>query len=126
MEALNEKAIEATARFLERKGCEVIDRRWEGPEGIGSIDLVAVDDGELVFVDVVARRSTDGFPEAHIGRELREILAAKWLGEHGEEYCNAPIRFDDVAMMVMGSNRALLRHHVNCFGTPRPAVRLKS
>ena len=121
MEALNEKAIEATARFLERKGCEVIDRRWEGPEGVGSIDLVAVDDGELVFVDVVARRSTDGFPEAHIGRELREILAAKWLGEHGEEYCNVSIRFDDVAMMVMGSNRALLRHHVNCFGTMEPA-----
>ena len=121
MEALNEKAIEAAARFLERKGCEVTDRRWEGPEGIGPIDLVAVDDGELVFVDVVARRSTAGFPEAHIGRELREILAAKWLGEHGEEYCNQPIRFDDVAMMVMDSNRALLRHHVNCFGTMEPA-----
>ena len=122
MEALNEKAIEAAARFLERKGCEVIDRRWEGPEGVGSIDLVAVDDGELVFVDVVARRSTDGFPEAHIGRELREILAAKWLGEHGEEYRDVAIRFDDVAMMVMDSNRALLRHHVNCFGTMEPAV----
>ena len=61
MEALNERAIEATARFLECKGCEVVDRRWEGPEGVGSIDLVAEDDGELVFVDVVARRSTDGF-----------------------------------------------------------------
>ena len=126
MEALNERAIEATARFLERKGCEVVDRWWEGPEGVGSIDLVAEDDGELVFVDVVARRSTEGFPEAHIGRELREILAAKWLGEHGEEYCNVPIRFDDVAMMVMDSNRAQLRHHVNRFGTPRPAVRIKS
>ena len=65
-------------------------RWWEGPEGVGSIDLVAEDDGELVFVDVVARRSTDGFPEAHIGRELREILTAKWLGEHCEEYCTFP------------------------------------
>ena len=52
MEALNKRAIEATAKFLERKGCEVIDREWAGPEGIGSIDLVAIDEGELVFVDV--------------------------------------------------------------------------
>ncbi len=122
MEALNEKAIEATVRFLERKGCEVVDRKWAGPEGIGAIDLVAVEDGELVFVDVAARRSTDGFPEAHVGRELREVLAAKWLGEHSDEYVNASVRFDDVAMMVMDDDRALLRRHVNCFGTMEPAI----
>lgn len=121
MEALNEKAIEATARFLERKGCEVIDRGWAGPEGIGAIDLVAVDDGDLVFVDVAARRATDGFPEAHLGRELREVLAAKWLGEHSDEYTGMGVRFDDVAMMVMDDNRALLRRHVNCLSTMEPA-----
>ena len=91
------------------------------PEGVGSIDLVAKDGDELVFVDVVAHRSTDGFPEAHIGRELREILAAKWLGEHVEEYDNVSVRFDDVAMMVVSESRALLRHHINCFGTMETA-----
>ncbi len=121
MEALEIKATEATVRFLERKGYEVIDRKWEGPEGVGSIDLVAKDGDELVFVDVVAHRSTDGFPEAHIGRELREILAAKWLGEHVEDYDNVSVRFDDVAMMVVSESRALLRHHINCFGTMETA-----
>lgn len=121
MEALEIKATEATVRFLERKGYEVIDRKWEDPEGVGSIDLVAKDGDELVFVDVVAHRSTDGFPEAHIGRELREILAAKWLGEHVEEYDNVSVRFDDVAMMVVSESRALLRHHINCFGTMETA-----
>lgn len=122
MEALNKKAIEATARFLERKGCEVVDRGWAGPEGIGVIDLVVIDDGDLVFVDVSARRATDGFPEAHLGRELREILAAKWLGEHSDEYTGMSVRFDDVAMMVMDDNRALLRRHVNCLGAMEPAI----
>ena len=37
----------------------------QGPEGIGGIDLVAVDeDGTLVFVDATVRIGTDGFPEA--------------------------------------------------------------
>lgn len=121
MEALNKRAIEATAKFLERKGCEVVDREWAGPEGIGSIDLVAIDEGELVFVDVAARSTTDGFPEAHLGRELREILAAKWLGGHSNGYTDMNVRFDDVAMMVMDGTRALLRRHVNCFGTMEPA-----
>ena len=36
----------------------------QGPEGIGGIDLVAVDeDGTLVFVDATVRIGTDGFPE---------------------------------------------------------------
>lgn len=28
--------------------------------------------------------------------------------------------FDEVAMMVVKENRALLRHHVNCFGEMEP------
>ena len=120
MNDLNEAAIESTARFLEHKGCEVVDRSWECPEGIGSIDLVAEDHGELVFVDVKALATTDGFPEAHGNRGLCEVLVAKWLDERGEDYGNIRIRFDDVEMMVMSSGKALMRHHINCFGTAEP------
>ena len=46
--------------FLEldvfRKGYEIVDEARQGPEGIGGIDLVAVDeDGTLVFVDATVR-----------------------------------------------------------------------
>lgn len=117
MNDMKEKAMGAVKAFLERKGYEIVDEAWQGPEGIGGIDLVAVDeDGTLVFVDATARIGTDGFPEAHRARGLREALAATWLAGNGDDYADTPVRFDEVAMMVVKENRALLRHHVNCFG----------
>ena len=69
MNDMKEKAMGAVKAFLERKGYEIVDEAWQGPEGIGGIDLVAVDeDGTLVFVDATARIGTDGFPEAHRAR----------------------------------------------------------
>ncbi len=74
----------AVRTFLERKGYEIVDEAWQGPEGIGGIDLVAVDeDGTL-------------------------------------DYADTPVRFEAVAMMVVKENRALLRHHINCFGEMEP------
>lgn len=69
MNDMKEKAMGAVRTFLERKGYEIVDEAWQGPEGIGGIDLVAVDeDGTLVFVDATVRIGTDGFPEAHRAR----------------------------------------------------------
>ena len=62
MNDMKEKAMGAVKAFLERKGYEIVDEAWQGPEGIGGIDLVAVDeDGTLVFVDATVRIGTDGF-----------------------------------------------------------------
>lgn len=47
-------------------------------------------------------------------------LAATWLAGNGDDYADTPVRFDEVAMMVVKENRALLRHHVNCFGEMEP------
>lgn len=121
MNDMKEKAMGAVKAFLERKGYEIVDEAWQGPEGIGGIDLVAVDeDGTLVFVDATVRIGTDGFPEAHRARGLREALAATWLAGNGDDYADTPVRFDEVAMMVVKENRALLRYHVNCFGEMEP------
>lgn len=127
MNDMKEKAMGAVKAFLEHKGYEIVDEAWQGPEGIGGIDLVAVDeDGTLVFVDATVRIGTDGFPEAHRARGLREALAAAWLAGNGDDYADTPVRFDEVAMMVVKENRALLRHHVNCFGDMPRSVRLYS
>ena len=72
------------------------------------------------FVDATVRIGTDGFPEAHRARGLREALAARWLAGNGDDYADTPVRFDEVAMMVVKENRALLRHHINCFGEMEP------
>ena len=44
MNDMKEKAMGAVKAFLERKGYEIVDEAWQGPEGIGGIDLVAVDE----------------------------------------------------------------------------------
>ena len=99
MNDMKEKAMGAVKAFLERKGYEIVDEAWQGPEGIGGIDLVAVDeDGTLVFVDATVRIGTDGFPEAHRARGLREALGRQaptrtptgylrttWLGQTEEK-----------------------------------------
>ena len=41
MNDMKEKAMGAVRAFLERKGYEIVDAAWQGPEGIGGIDLVA-------------------------------------------------------------------------------------
>ena len=103
MNDMKEKAMDAVKAFLERKGYEIVD-----------------EDGTLVFVDATVRIGTDGFPEAHRARGLREALAAAWLAGNGDDYADTPVRFDEVAMMVVKENRAFLRHHVNCFGEMEP------
>ena len=80
MNDMKEKAMGAVKAFLERKGYEIVDEAWQGPEGIGGIDLVAVDeDGTLVFVDATVRIGTDGFPVPLAADMRTGPRAARWF-----------------------------------------------
>ncbi|WP_238329197.1 hypothetical protein [Eggerthella lenta] len=57
MNDMKEKAMGAVKAFLERKGYEIVDEAWQGPEGIGGIDLVA---GTEAGSRVAAPRSGSG------------------------------------------------------------------
>ncbi len=117
---LKQKAIRAAATFLDRCGYEVIGTEWESEDG-GYIDVVARDEDAIVFCDVQARRGVEkGMPGESLGvRERMEINAVKWFGEHGDDPDNVDVTicFDSIAMLVIGEDRALLRHHINCLGS---------
>lgn len=117
---LKQKVIKAAATFLDRRGYEVIDNEWKSEDG-GYIDVVARDEDAVVFCDVQARRGVEkGMPEESLGaRERMEVNAAKWLGQHGDNLDNVDvaIRFDQIAMLVIGEGWALLRHRINCLGS---------
>ncbi len=118
MKDLLERAIKASATFLERRGYEILDRNWSN--GGSAIDIVARDeDGVIVVVDVKARVGADkGFPiDTEASRERLESAAAQWLAEHDDEPVDISVRFDAISMMVIDDSRAFLRHHVNRFGT---------
>lgn len=120
MYELKEKAVRAAEKFLVKRGYEVVESNWKSESG-SSIDLVAREDGTVVFVDVSARSGIDcGMPEegGEMHRRRREIAAATWLSEHAddEDVVDTPVRFDSIAMLLVSESRALLRHHINCLG----------
>lgn len=113
MEELKTRATKAASRFLDRRGYAVLEADWESEAETG--DIVAQDGDTLVFVKVHARTgATSGFPdEAHgkAERVERELLALAYLAEHDQ--VDMPIRFDDVSMVVVSPDRAMIRHNIN-------------
>jgi len=112
---LFEKAVQASARYCELKGYEVVEQNWS-PEGSEeSIPLIAYEDDTLVFIDVTARNGFEGFvPESETDREAMEALAARYLAEADVD-ANVEVRFDIISMMVVREDRAMLKHHINAF-----------
>lgn len=67
---LQEKAVKAAARFIERKGYEFLETGWTSPEGT-QIDLIASDDDTLVFIDVTATEYGEGGLRGRQGQAQR-------------------------------------------------------
>lgn len=93
------RAEQLAARELRRRGYRILARNWRCR--IGEVDLIAEHDGDLVFVEVKARASSDfGGPELAVNatkqRKLSRLLDV-WLLEHAVGEVNA--RFDIVALV---------------------------
>lgn len=43
------------------------------------------------------------------------MVALAWFAEH-EDAVDMAVRFDNIAMLVMGDSRAMIRHHLNALG----------
>lgn len=113
-----QRALDCAKRFFERKGCEVLEVGWKAESG-QTVDLVVDDGGGLVFVDVTVEEDWfRGIPPEDIpGARCRmEAAAAAWLAcSDSAEYADCAVRFDMIAILVLGSDRALLRHHQHAF-----------
>lgn len=112
MKELQERAIEAAKRFIERRGMEIVDG---DPEEIDN-GFVAREDDTMIFVEVSASSSVErGLPSQKAGedaRRRRERQAAAWLARF--DAGDLRVRFDNIALLVLGEDKALLRHHINC------------
>ena len=111
MSNLNDKATKAASRYLEHRGYTVLETAWKCPAG--TCDVIAEDGDAIVFVDVSARRDADkGFPTERCSagvRERREMVALAWFAEH-EDAVDMAIRFDNIAMLVMGDSPVSYTH----------------
>jgi len=113
---LGKRGERAARRFLRRKGFKIVgvSEQLEG----GEIDLVAVDRGSIVFVEVKTRSHHDaGRPEEAVDdRKQRKLtrLALQFMKRH--DLLSTPARFDVVAITWPdGTKVPTIVHFVNAF-----------
>jgi len=91
-------AEDAAADFLRRSGYQIARRNYATP--VGEVDIVAIDQGMVVFVEVKSRASDEyGPPEVAVDRRKQARLrraAQLFLERH--RMADMPCRFDVVAL----------------------------
>lgn len=89
----------AAELFLRAKGFQILERRYKTP--VGEIDLIALDDDYLVFVEVKARPSLDEAMYS-ITPKMRERIhaAARHFAAEYPDYANFPMRVDVMAVKL--------------------------
>jgi putative endonuclease len=117
---LGNRAETMAAARLSRSGMRILARNQRTSEVPGEIDLVVLDRGSLVFVEVKGRRAGNAIgPErpalavtATKRRKLR-ALARAWLAENrGRVPPNRGLRFDVVGVTVDHAGRVVDWEHI--------------
>jgi putative endonuclease len=106
----------AAAQYLQKLGYIIVARSHR--DGIGEIDLIAVDGRTLVFVEVKTRTSLDaGHPADAVNEQKQQRLtrlALAYLKRH--DLLENSARFDVVAVTwPAGSSRPTIEHFPNAF-----------
>lgn len=106
---------DAAARFLERRGYDIVERNWTC--SAGEADIIARDEETVVFVEVKTRTNCDkGLPSEAVDEAKRaryERIAVQFLKDY--DVVDVPVRFDIVSLVVISPDRAMIRHHINAF-----------
>ncbi|WP_241157214.1 MULTISPECIES: YraN family protein [unclassified Adlercreutzia] len=115
---LGQRGEDAAARFLYRRGYDIVARNWTC--SFGEADIIARDSNALVFVEVKTRSNcSKGFPAEAVSagkRDKYEKIALAFLSRY-ETDVDLPVRFDVVSIVAVSPDRALVRHIISAFGT---------
>lgn len=101
-------------RFLKKCKYKILARNYTCP--LGELDIVALRDDELVFVEVKTRRNVETQPEERVDfRKRRKLtsLANYFVAQkHLERFC---CRFDIVAVRFDADGHAQIDHYPDAF-----------
>ena len=107
----DKKGKEIACLYLSGKGLEILERDWEC--GVDGVDIVAREGNDLAFIKVRTTASmTKGLPEDVISYKMRakfEASALRYLATH--EQPDSCVRFDVIAIVLLGEGQAFLRYH---------------
>ena len=104
----SEKCRKAVTRFLERRGCTVLDELEEG-----YLHVVFKDEGELVFAACNVGHGQFIDTDFDKLRPAFESQAIKWLASNNNIVGDCRIRFDCISLAIASEESAILRHHMN-------------
>jgi putative endonuclease len=114
--SLGKRGENAAAAFLKRQGCRIVERGYDSP--LGEIDLIAIDDRTIVFVEVKTRTSdASGHPsEAIDATKQRRMTQAALAYLKAKRLLQNPARFDVVAITWPANERQpTIEHYKNAF-----------
>jgi putative endonuclease len=119
-QALGRRAETIVARELERRGWRIVERNARPAEFRGELDIVALDGGDLVVVEVKAGRVGAALgpvsPLEMVGGRKRarlRMLAAAWAREHRADLPGAArLRIDVVGLRLDAAGRVAEWQHV--------------
>jgi putative endonuclease len=115
--ALGSAGERLAAGWLEARGYRVVARNWRC--AYGELDIIAEEQGELVFVEVKTRRGAAyGVPEEAITANKRAHLIAAAQSYLAENQCEAhPYRIDVIAVQLDGRGQLTdVRHYRSAVG----------
>lgn len=109
-------SIFVSKNFLEGRNMTILASDWKCESG--SIDIVAMDDNQLVFVEVKpmlqAGESFSKGVATSTERDHLETMATEYL--IANEFSDIAFRFDTLELKALGKSRVMVRHHVNALG----------
>lgn len=111
---LGKRGEDAAAAYLLINNYQILDRNWR--HGKLELDLVCMENGVLVFVEVKTRTiASFGGPEGAITRAKKTRLlkcAMHWIC--AKKMWNYPARFDVLCLVGSGKNLSM-EHYRNAF-----------
>jgi putative endonuclease len=111
---LGKKAEKMVADYLTSKGYVLLERNWRWKKA--EIDIIAMDDKELVFIEVKARSDYNhGYPELAVSPRKRILMldaATRYMEQIQHEWA---IRFDVVSVVVQNEKMMQLDHYEDSF-----------
>ena len=87
---INERSHEAIRAYLRHRDIEVLEEGWA--YGSDSIDFIAMDDEEIVFVDTATKCGGYDMPREEPNLERFEYIMAAYLTESGGGSHQHPLR----------------------------------
>ena len=111
---LGRRGEDIAREYLENKGYDILRMNWK--YGRAEIDVIANQEGTLIFVEVKTRSSIDfGQPEDFVDWKKEKQLEFASLAFIEEQNHNGEIRFDVIAITFESKNTYQINHIEDAF-----------